>query len=84
MTRCLSRGGNKALESGNKTYDHALEAEIKKTSEDHWETVIEIEVLKNGQTVSEKINAVKELKEKRGSIKESCELLGISRSSYYG
>ncbi len=46
--------------------------------------VIEIEVLKNGRTVSEKINAVKELKEKRGSVKESCELLGISRSSYYG
>ncbi len=45
---------------------------------------IEIEILKNGRTVSEKVDAVKKLEEKAKDIKVLWELFGISRSSYYG
>jgi len=40
------------LESRNRSYDHALEAEIEKLQKITSKQAIEIEVLKNGRTVS--------------------------------
>jgi hypothetical protein len=47
-------GGKKALESGNKSYDRALEAEIEKLQKIIGKQAIEIEVLKKTDELFQK------------------------------
>ena len=44
LTRCFSGRGKRSLESGKKTYDHALETEIEKLQKIIGKQAIEIEV----------------------------------------
>jgi len=76
--------GKESLKSGNNAYDHVPEAEIEKLHKIIGEQAVGVEVQKNGLTVSEKIDAVKEFKEKGMSIRRLLDLFGISRGSYCG
>lgn len=73
------------LGSVNEFYDHAPKVEIEELWRSIGKQAIEVEVFKkDGRTDSEKIDTVKELKEKGIGIEESCELFGISRSNHGG
>jgi len=63
--------------------DNHYKAEIERLQKIIGKQAIQIEILKNGGAIWNKREAVEMLKETGYAIKDVCDALGISRSSYY-